>query len=58
MDKYTVVVEQRKMWYGWRRGKEIVFCATPTYAATVCNNLNANNSWKQRRYIVISIDKV
>ena len=60
MEKYTVVAEQVKKWYGWKVVKYNYCSDYPTACAYANskNDLAQRNPRNQRRWIVISIDKV
>lgn len=58
MEKYTVVAEQVKKWYGWKTVK-YNYCSDYNTACEYANVKNDNEFRPERhRWIVISIDKV
>ena len=60
LENYTVVVSQRKTWYGWRRdNKTVAYMDCYARAVILANNLNDMGSRpKNVRFIIIPIDKV
>lgn len=62
-EKYTVIVRQKKTWYGWKRDNEFSPKFMLDYSQACLYSLQYNEALtrrqqKQFRFIVISIDRV